>query len=69
MCGKLPGDVLNTDSGESLKEAVDREKNQRALEKKIAALEAKIRKEKQLNRQLELNMALKKIKIEMEELR
>lgn len=63
---QIAGDALNADSGEGLKEAVDREKKQRELEKKIAALEAKIRKEKQLNRQMEMNAELKKIKHEVQ---
>lgn len=63
---QIAGDALNSDSGDSLKESVDREKKQRELEKKIAALEAKIRKEKQLNRQMEMNEMLKGLKIELE---
>ena len=63
---QIAGDALNADSGETLKEAVDREKKKRELEKKIAGLEAKIRKEKQLNRQLEMNTELKELKYEME---
>lgn len=63
---QIAGDALNIDSGESLKESVDREKKQRELEKKIAALEAKIQKEKQLNRQMEMNEMLKGLKIELE---
>jgi len=63
---QIAGDALNSDAGESLKEAVTREKKQRELEKKITALETKIRKEKQLNRQIEFNAELKKQKEEME---
>lgn len=63
---QIAGNALNADSGESLKESVDREKKQRELEKKIAALEAKIRKEKQLNRQMEMNAELKEIRKELE---
>ena len=63
---QIAGDALNSDSGETLKDAVDREKKQRELEKKIAALETKIRKEKQFNRQLEMNAELKKLKEDME---
>jgi hypothetical protein len=62
---QIAGDALNADSGESLKEAVEQEKKKQELEKKIAALEAKIRKEKQFNRQLEMNAVLKKIKKEL----
>ena len=63
---QIAGDSLNTDSGESLKESVEREQKRRDLDKKIAALEAKIRKEKQLNRQLELNAEIKKLKMTLE---
>ena len=62
---QIAGDALNNDSGESLKEAVDREKKRRELQRKIATLEAKIRKEKQLNRQLEMTATLKKLKKEI----
>lgn len=63
---QIAGDALNTDGSESLKEAVEREKKKRELEKKIAALEAKIRKEKQLNRQLEMNAELRMLKEKLE---
>ena len=63
---QIAGDALNSDSGDSLKESVDREKKQRELEKKIAALEAKIRKEKQLNRQMEMNAELRLLKDRLE---
>jgi len=63
---QIAGDAINTDSSESLKDAVEREKRKKKLEKKIAALEAKIRKEKQLNRQLEMNLELKNLKKELE---
>ena len=59
---QIAGDALNSGSSESLKESVDREKKQRELEKKITALETKIRKEKQLNRQIEMNAELKRLK-------
>ena len=61
---QIAGDALNTDGSESLKESVDRDKKQRELEKKITVLEAKIRKEKQLNRQIEMNEELKRLKRE-----
>lgn len=63
---QIAGDALNTDGRESLKESVDREKKQRELEKKIAGLEAKMRKEKQFNRQIEMNAELKNKKKELE---
>lgn len=62
---QIAGSALIANSGESLKESVEREQQRRDLEKKISALEAKIRKEKQLNRQMELNAELKKLKREL----
>ena len=62
---QIAGDALGESAGESLKDDVAREKKRRELEKKIAALEAKIRKEKQLNRQMELNAELKRLKKEL----
>lgn len=38
------------------------------LEKQIAALESKMRREKQLNRRMEMNAELKKLRIKMEAL-
>ena len=38
------------------------------LEKQIAALENKMRREKQLNRQMEMNAELKKLRMKMEAL-
>lgn len=61
---QIAGDKLQTDSGESLKESVERDEKKKQLEKQIAALENKMRKEKQLNRRLEMNSELKKMKKE-----
>lgn len=38
------------------------------LEKQIAALESKMRKEKQLNRRMEMNAELKKLRIELKQI-
>ena len=59
---QIAGDKLQADSGESLKETVERDENKKQLEKQIAALEGKMRSEKQLNRQMEINAELKRIK-------
>lgn len=53
---------------ESLKESVEREKKREHLKKQIAVLEAKIRKEKQFNKQVEMNGQLKSLKNEFEEI-
>ena len=63
---QIAGAALNAEAGESLKDSVEREQKRQELEKKIAALQAKIRKEKQLNRQMELNAELKRMKKELE---
>lgn len=59
---------LIEDSSESLKESVEREEKRRERQKKIEALEAKMGKEKQLNRWMEMNTELRKIRKEMETL-
>ena len=56
---------LQTDSGESLKESVERDEKKKQLEKQIAALENKMRREKQLNRQMEMNAELKVLRKEL----
>ena len=59
---QIAGDALQVDSGESLQASVDRDEKRRQLEKHIAALESKMRKEKQLNRRMEINVAIKKLR-------
>ena len=59
---QIAGDKLQADSGESRKETVERDEKKKQLEKQIAALESKMRKEKQLNRRMEMNAELKKMK-------
>ena len=59
---QIAGDALQIDSGESLKASVERAEKKKQLEKQIAALEKKLRREKQLNRRMEMNAELKKLK-------
>ena len=59
---QIAGDKLQTNSGESLKESVERDEKK----KQIAALENKMRREKQLNRQMEMNAELKKLRRSLE---
>jgi hypothetical protein len=59
---QIAGDKLQADSGESLKESVERDEKKKQLEKQIAALESKMRREKQLNRQMEMNAELKQLR-------
>ena len=51
-------------SDESLKDSVARSEQKELLQRQILALESKIRKEKQLNRQIEINLELKKLRKE-----
>ena len=52
----------------SLQEAVERDDRRQQLQKKLAALQTKIRKEKQFNKQVELNEESKKLRKELEAL-
>lgn len=64
---QIAGDKIKTEAaGESLKESVARDEQKQALQKQIATLQAKIRKEKQLNKQMQMNNELKKLKKELE---
>ena len=63
---QIAGDALKADSGESLKASVERDEKKKQLEKQIAVLENKMRREKQLNRQMEMNAELKKLKKDLE---
>ena len=58
--------LVASTSGETLKESVDRDEKRQALQTQIAKLQKKIKSEKQLNKQMELNAQLKKLKEELE---
>ena len=63
---QIAGGALQADSAESLKESVARDARRQELQKQIAALLAKVRKEKQLNKQVLMNTELKKLRKELE---
>ena len=65
---KIAGTALGSDESATLKESIEQQKQREQLEKQIVALEAKIRKEKQLNKQMQMNNELKKLKKELEAL-
>ena len=65
---QIAGDALQGESAESLKESVERDARRQELQKQITALQAKGRKEKQLNKQVQLNADLKRMRKELEEL-
>ena len=60
------GDDLKNGKSDSLKISVEKDRKRKELEKRILAYQAKIRKEKQLNRQMELNGEMKKLRKELE---
>ena len=45
---------------------IKNDQKRRQLEKQIAALESKMRREKQLNRRMEINASIKKLRRELE---
>lgn len=61
---QIAGDELQADAGESLQASVARDERRRQLEKQIAALENKMHKEKQLNRRMEINAEIKRLRTE-----
>lgn len=66
---QIAGAKLNVQNdGESLRESVARDEHKQFLQRQIATLQAKIRKEKQLNKQIQMNNELKKFKKELEEM-
>jgi len=67
---QIAGDALRSEEGktESLKESVERDNRRQELEKQVTALQTKVRREKQLNKQVQLNAELKKLKNELEKI-
>ena len=65
---QIAGDTLHGKSGESLKESVERENKRQKLQKQIDVLQTKVRKEKQLNKQVQLNTELKRLRKELDDL-
>ena len=65
---QIAGNALQTERQESLKESVERDNRRQELQKQIAVLQQKIRKEKQLNKQVQMNGELKKLQKERERL-
>ena len=61
---QIAGGALNAPATEPLQQSIARDQRRRALEKQIAVLQNKIRREKQLNRQVELNQELKRLRKE-----
>ena len=66
---QIAGETLTSGTGETLKESVERDTRRQELQKQIAALQVKVRRERQLNKQVQLNAELKRLKIELEDCR
>lgn len=64
---QIAGETLAKENDESLKESVERQAAREKLEKEIEKLRGKIRKEKQFNRQVEMNKQLKVLLKELED--
>ena len=65
---QIAGDVLVEENGTTLKDSVEQQKQREQLEKQIAALEAKIRKEKQPKKKFELVQQMKALQKKTETL-
>lgn len=64
---QIAGETLSQ-TGETLRESVERDKRRQELQKQVAALQVKVRRERQLNKQVQLNAELKKLKKNLDEL-
>lgn len=64
---QIAGGTLTAGAGETLKESVERDMRRQELQKQIAALQVKVRRERQLNKQVQLNIELKRLKKELED--
>lgn len=65
---QIAGDALQAEEQESLKVSVERDNRHQKLQKRITTLQQNVRKEKQLNKKIQLNTELKKLKKELEDL-
>ena len=59
---QIAGDRLTSNENTTLKDSAEQQKQREQIEKQIAALETKMKKEKQLNRKMELKAEIKKLK-------
>ena len=65
---QIAGDTLQAGDNESLQDVVERDEKVKNLKKQIDVLQAKIRKEKQLNVQMKLNGELKRLRKELDKI-
>lgn len=62
---QIAGDALQAENTESLKEAVVRDNRRQELRRQISVLQQKLRKERQFNKQVEINQQIKNLKKEL----
>ena len=65
---QIAGDVLVADADETLRESVAKGARRQELQKQIALLEAKVKKEKQFNKQVQMSTELRALRRELESL-
>lgn len=65
---QIAGEVLDKKENTSLKESIAIADEMAKIQKQISLLESKIRKEKQFNKKVDLNMELKRLRYSLEEL-
>lgn len=63
---QIAGDVFQSTSAESLKESVEKDERRQLLTKQLDTLQSKLRKEKQLNKQVQINGEIKKLRKELD---
>ena len=64
---QIAGDSLSSGEDTTLKESVEQQKHREQLEKQIATLGVKMKKEKQLNRKMELKAEIKRLRSYLEQ--
>ena len=65
---QIGGEALIAECEETLQQSVERDARRKELQKQIDTLQAKIRKEKQFNKQVQMNAELKRLRKELEAL-
>lgn len=63
---QIGGEALAANGDETLGQSVERDNRRQEFQKQISALQVKMRREKQLNKQVQLNAEIKRLKKEME---
>ncbi len=65
---QIAGDSFQSSPAESLKESVEKDERRQLLTKQLDTLQVKLRKEKQFNKQVQINSEIKNIREELEKI-